>query len=67
MKAFIEVVEVKVTPELQKSVKSSYRTYQAAREKAGQKESITKKERAEKKQATIKLRDSLAKKKALLS
>ena len=28
------VVEVKVTPELQKRVKSSYRTYKAAREEA---------------------------------
>ena len=52
---------------LQKCVKSSYRTYKAGREEARQKESKTKKERAEKMQVTIKLNDAVAKKKALLS
>ena len=51
---------------LQKCVKSPYRSYKAAREEARQKESTTKKERVEKRQATIKLNDAAVKKKALL-
>ena len=61
------ILEVKVTPELQKCVKSSYRTYKAAREEARQRENNTKKERAEKRLATIKLNDAFAKKKVCLS
>ena len=55
------VVEVKVTPDLQKCAKRSYCTYKTAPEEARQKESKTKKERAEKRQATIKLNDAFAK------
>ena len=61
------VVEVKVTPQLQKCVKSSYRTCKAAREEDRQKESKTRKERARKRRATIKLNDPVAKKNAWLS
>ena len=61
------IVEVKVSPQLQKCVKSSYRTYKAAREEDRQKESKTRKKRTQKKRATIKLNDPVAKKKALLS